>query len=177
MGRFACVLRGINVGGRRKLKMIDLKAQLTQLGFENIETYIQSGNVVFDSQENDAKKIEEIVTNMISDVFDLEVPVVIRSKKDFLAMLEGNPHEVNENSIKSLHLIFLKSQPEQAKFEEILSMDVEGESLNLVHLDLILKCGEKYSQVKLNNAFVERKLKVSSTTRNWKTIVKIKDLL
>jgi uncharacterized protein (DUF1697 family) len=157
--------------------MVDLKEALTAKGLSNIETYIQSGNVVFDADVPNLKVLEEQVKELIASTFGFDVPVIIREKNDFLKLINTNPFEINEVSLRQVHMIFLKERPITENVDLVKSLIPEGEELVFVEKDLILKCGEKYSQVKMNNAFIEKKLKVSATTRNWKTVLKLKEMV
>lgn len=110
MNKKIAILRGINVGGKRKILMADLKALCEQLGLENVKTYIQSGNLIFTSGLINSE-IENILEKAISDKFGFDVPVAVRDSKDLRASIDRNPYFYNDADIDRLHLTFLKEKP------------------------------------------------------------------
>lgn len=157
--------------------MSDLRSSLTKLDLSEVQTYIQSGNIVFNSNESDAKLLESQIKSLIETDFNLDVPVIIRGKEAFLDLIEYCPFEINETSLKQIHFTFLKEEvaiENQNILNELIPSD---EELVFLNQDIILKCGERYSQTKLNNGYIEKKLKVSTTTRNLKTVLKLKELV
>ena len=173
MNKFVALLRGINVGGHRKIKMADLKSSLQKTGFKNIQTYIQSGNIVFEteliSEDIIGKKIEEII---MKD-FGFEVPAIINSKTDFYQIYQQIPYERNE----SLYVVFLKDVPEPDNISHFNSVIFENEEFKYVNKAVYLKLKQPYHESKLDHSFIEKYLKVRATARNYKTIGKIVELL
>lgn len=175
---YIALLRGINVGGKRKILMADLKAMFVRLAFSNILTYIQSGNVVFSSTKKEsnvnlADKIEKAILND----FGFEVPVMVRSAQEFKALLASNPYYNGAVSdVDRLHLTLLKEVPEIAAIEKLKQVDVGDDEFEIVGSSVFIFCTKQYRDTKLGNNFFERKLKVGATTRNWKTILKLIEL-
>lgn len=173
MNKFVALLRGINVGGHRKIKMTDLKSSLEETGFKNIQTYIQSGNIVFEtelkSEDIIGKKIEEII---MKD-FGFEVPAIINSKADFVQIYQQIPYEKNE----SLYVVFLKDVPEPDNISHLNSVIFGNEEFKYVNKAVYLKLNQPYHKSKLDHRFIEKYLKVKATARNYKTIGKIVELL
>ena len=91
MTRYIALLRGVNVGGKAKLKMADLQAALSKAGLEQVRTYIQSGNVVFGSALNDTKKLGQQIEHIIRDAFELEVAVVVFSRTEWRTIIDAAP--------------------------------------------------------------------------------------
>lgn len=176
-GRIA-ILRGINVGGKRKIIMKDLKILFLDMGFRNVETYIQSGNVFFDSDENLSDiEISEKIEYTISNKYDFEVPVIVRSEKDIEEVIQINPfYEVGNVNVNQLHLTFLKDTPTSENCAITESYNFKPDRFKIMGNHVFVYCEGKYHQTKLNNNFFENKLKTAATTRNWKTVLKLLEL-
>lgn len=176
--QYISILRGINVGGKRKLLMADLKVCYTKLGFKNIVTYIQSGNVIFESDENnDELSLSKNIENAIKDTFAYDVPVIVRTVNDLELIIRENPYIQSETyDIERLHLTFLADNPDEKLKQSIKTMDYEPDGFTIKENNAYVFCSGKYSDSKLNNQFFEKKLKVQATTRNWKTVLKLYEL-
>ncbi|AFM03688.1 hypothetical protein Fleli_1252 [Bernardetia litoralis DSM 6794] len=185
MTKYISILRGINVGGKRKILMKDLKELYHNLGFLNVETYIQSGNVIFDSDFNselDRNKISNKIEKAIFEKYAFEVPVILRTKEELLHIQSLNPFIQSEkeegNLINNLHLTFLESIPMAENIEK--SKEIESKTTDkfeIIENNIFIFCNDKYHTSKLTNNFFEKKLKTKATTRNWKTIKKLGELI
>ena len=175
MTKHISLLRGINVGGKRKILMADLKALYAKLGFKNVVSYIQSGNVIFEAKEKDQVKIEEKIYTALKKAYEFEVPVVVRSAEEMEAIIANNPFTVNSEE-KSLHVTFLKEIPCMEHLEKIATFDYPPDKFKIVGKDVYIFCVGKYHKSKLTNSFFEKKLNVGTTTRNWKTVNKLLEL-
>lgn len=175
MKKHIAILRGINVGGKRKLLMADLSKMLSQLGFENITTYIQSGNAIFETKETEISGLENKIKEAISEKFDLDVPVIIRTVEEINALAGENPYD--QENIDQLHVTFLKKEPSGDGLEKIQTYIIpKDDDFRILGKNVYIQCSGRYSDSKLTNKFFEDKLKVSATTRNWKTILKLLEL-
>ena len=167
------MLRGINVGGKRKILMADLRQLFEKLGYSNISTYIQSGNVIFDYDRIvEAKELEEKIQEAIFDTYGFEVPVIIRSVNEIEHSILNNPF-LDSNEIERLYLTFLKETPNTINLEKINEYNSPTDNFKIMDKDVFISCSGKYSDSKLTNTFFEKKLKVTATTRNWKTVNKL----
>ena len=175
MTKHISILRGINVGGKRKILMADLKKLYAKLGFKNVISYIQSGNVIFEAKENDQAKIEAKIYKAIKKAYDFEVPVVVRSAEEIAQIISNNPF-TSKSEEESLHLTFLKEIPLDGNLEKIATYDYPPDKFKIVGKDVYIFCVGKYHKSKLTNNFFEKKLKVGATTRNWKTVNKLLEL-
>ena len=175
MTKHISILRGINVGGHRKILMADLKALYTKLGYKNIVSYIQSGNVIFEAKEKNQTKIEEKIYNAIKKNYGFEVPVVVRSAEEIAQIISNNPF-TKKSEEESLHLTFLKEIPKEENLEKIKTFDYAPDKFKIVGKDVFIHCIGKYNKTKLANNFFEKILKVGATTRNWKTVNKLLEL-
>lgn len=170
MTTYISILRGINVSGQKLIKMDALKKMYENLNFENIQTYIQSGNVIFSSKEKDPKKIEKIISSKIETEFGFEVPVIVLNRKSLATIIENN--QIAKNNLKNilfLHVTFLGDNPTQFDKESIIKMKQPEEEIEFTQHAVYLYCPNGYGKTKLNNNFLENKLKVKATTRNWRT--------
>lgn len=178
MTKYISILRGINVGGKRKILMADLKELYKSLGFENVITYIQSGNVIFTSKMKDhniafAKKIKDA----IFEKYGFDVPVIIRSVEELKNILQINPFLKKEGvQVENLCLTFLSEVPTDANLAIINTYDYSPDLFQIIGNNTFIFIQGKYHQSKLTNNFFEKKLKVSATTRNWKTVNKLLEL-
>ncbi len=167
---YISILRGINVSGQKIIKMDDLKKMYENLKFENIQTYVQSGNVTFSSKQNDAKKIEKIISAQIKIEFGFDVPVIVLSAKALEVIIENNSFAKDKLKDTSfLHVTFLANSPTKFDKESIIKKKQINEEIEFTSSAIYLYCPNGYGKTKLNNNFLETKLNVTATTRNWKT--------
>lgn len=173
-----CLLRGINVSGRKTIRMTDLRALFASLGFTAVETYLQSGNVVFDAEGSDASTMAARINDAIERSFGFDVPVIVRERGRFSRVVEQNPL-LGFDGIDDakLHVTFLASAPAAANLAWPDSFDPAPERL-AVHGDCVyLYCPNGYGRSKLSNNFIERLLGTVATTRNWKTVNALHEIL
>jgi len=173
--RHIAILRGINVSGRNKILMKDLKDLLENNNFFNVETYIQSGNIAFDSDEtikND--KLEQLISNLINIKYSYRIPTIVRTQNELIKIIENNPFEKDESIKKEkLYFTFLKEKPKKENINKLSQNDYSPDIFKYSQKVVYLHVPDKYGNTKLSNTFFERKLKVSCTTRNWKTTMKL----
>jgi len=178
MTKFIALLRGINVGGKRKVLMADLKTLFSNLGYSNCITYIQSGNIIFDS--NDKKENSQLAATIQKAIFDhyqFEVPVMVRNLNEWKQTIEKNPFFKNSDiSIDRLHLTLLDKNPEEEQIKKLNTTDFGADKFVNIGQDIFICCEGKYSDSKLTNTLFEKKLACQATTRNWKTVLKLSEL-
>lgn len=154
--------------------MADLKSLCEELNLKNVGTYIQSGNLVFNSNKQNSE-IENILEEAITDKFGFDVPVIVRSSEELQTSIDNNPFFETDAAIDQLHLTFLKEKPGQEYKEKILTFKFD-DKFKISDKDVFLFCTGKYHQSKLTNNFLEKKLHTVATTRNWKTVLKLYEL-
>lgn len=177
MTTYISILRGINVSGRNLIKMDALKKMYAQLGFEQITTYVQSGNVVFTAKKADVKKLGEKISKQIETDFGYQVPVIVLTKTLLQKIVEENPFAGDPQKDSSfLHVTFLAEPPSTYEPKDIEDKKLPGEELHYSDNAVYLFCPGGYGNTKLSNAFLEKKLKVAATTRNWKTTTELLNL-
>lgn len=160
------------MGGAKKILMEDLKKVYEELGYKKITTYIQSGNVIFQSADHlSDKELAEIIGKAISEKYGYEVPVLARTVEEMEATLINNPFLRDKNlDQEKMHVTFLAELPEKEYLESIRKYDYSPERFEIVGKDVFLYCPNGYGTSKLSNNFIENKLKVLATTRNWRTV-------
>jgi len=174
MTTYISMLRGINVSGQKKIKMEELKELYISLGFKNIQTYIQSGNVIFVSSDKIVSKLINKIERKIKKSFGFEVLVLIRTKNDLKKLIDNNPFAKKDNS--KLLVTLLSDTPLLSPIDEITKIKDDSEEFLISGKEIYLFCPNGYGKSKLSNNFFERKLKLSATTRNWKTVNKLLEL-
>lgn len=178
MTKYLAILRGINVGGKRRLKMSDLKALFESLGFSKVQTYIQSGNVIFETSENNSDQISKEIEKAILERYNYKVPVIIRTASELKKAIAANPYYVpEEKDVKGLHLTFLKAKPGENEIQKAMEANFAPDEFEILGKHIYLHCQGKYSDSKLSNTFFESKLKIPGTTRNWRTMLKLEKML
>lgn len=175
MNRKIGILRGINVGGKRKILMADLKSLCEELGLKNVKTYIQSGNLIFNSDKPNSE-LENKLEKAITEKFGFDVPVIVRTEKELESSISKNPFIAKDADIYQLHLTFLKEKPNEEDIERILTFNYEPDKFKIAEKDIFIFCAGKYHESKLTNNFFEKQLEVGATTRNWKTVMKLSEL-
>lgn len=176
MSTYIALLRGINVSGQKLIKMTDLKELFEVRGFQNVQTYIQSGNVIFSSKEKSSDKIKNIISNSIKQKFGFDVGILILTSDMIEYVLRNNPFIKKKKEVDKLYVTFLAEQPSTDNIKKLNSIDYSPEEYILDGRVVYLHVPNGYGKAKLNNNFFENKLKVEATTRNWKTINKLWEL-
>ena len=172
MQTYIAILRGVNVGAQKKVLMAELKEVLKKLKLQNIATYIQSGNIVFKSaeklsNEDFAAKIEKAIHKH----FKFEVPVLVRNAAEWKKAIAANPFPKNKKiDLARVHVTFLSAEPAKALIDEIKKISYPPDEFVINGKEVYLHTPGGYGETKLSNSFFEKKLKVTATTRNWKTV-------
>jgi uncharacterized protein (DUF1697 family) len=165
------MIRGINVGGHRPLKMDRLRAIHEALGFQSVRTYLQSGNAVFTAQTPDADRHGAALERRIRRDCGFEVAVAVRSSQEMTAALEANPFLGRPGvDPRFLHATFLVRPEAGASLGGADLPLAQGEAAVLLGAVVYLYCPFGYGVTKINNAFFERRLSARATTRNWQTV-------
>jgi uncharacterized protein (DUF1697 family) len=164
---FVCLLRGINVSGQKKIRMQDLRELCESIGFHNVETYVQSGNVVLDTSETHTKTIETSIVDAVRERFGFEVPVIVRSNEELPQVANCNPF-TDQGGIgeKRLAVVFLADEPSASRLESIDISSLTEDRFAAVGRHIYLHCPRGFGRTKLSNNFFEHRLQLTATTRN-----------
>jgi uncharacterized protein (DUF1697 family) len=175
MGRYIALFRGINVGGNNLLPMKELKALLEDMALNEVKTYIQSGNVVFRSEENDAGLLAGRIGAEIEDRRGFEPLVLLLQTEELERAMESNPFPEAEPEPKTLHLNFLLSIPENPDLGALEELKTANERFELKGRVFYLHAPNGIGRSKLV-ASLEKLLGVPATGRNWRTVCKIMEI-
>lgn len=178
MKTYIALLRGINVSGKNLIKMAELKQLFATIGFENAITYIQSGNVIFTSKENNTSKIETKITKAIKTKFGYDIKVLVITKNELEITFNANPYTIiSDVNITKLCVTFLRNTPTLENIPQIEKLVADTKDTSkITKKSIYLHCPTGFAKTKLTNNLFERKLKTDATTRNWRTITKLVEL-
>lgn len=177
MNKFTALLRGINVSGQKQIKMAELKSLFEDLGFKDVETYIQSGNVIFSSKEKSIEKIEEKISSSLKKKFGFEAETIVVTSEEIESVLDKNPFLKRKTDFEKLYVTFLSEIPNEEYLIKLEASDYSPEQFIIVGKIIYLSLPNGYGRTKLNNNFFEKKLNVSATTRNLKTVKALHELI
>jgi uncharacterized protein (DUF1697 family) len=176
MRTYVALLRGINVGGKNKLPMAALRDLLTDLGHEDVVTYIQSGNVVLKAASKPAVVAKEIADGIEAE-FGLQVPVIVRSRAELSRVVSGNPYLAPGADPATLHVMFLAAKPSAAAIAKLDPQRCPPDRFTVHGREIFLQLPNGMGRTKLTNDYFESRLGVPGTARNWKTVNKLLDLI
>jgi len=177
--KYISILRGINVSGQKKIIMKDLVLLYLNLGFSHVVTYIQSGNVIFETPEKDQSKLMTLICESIKTKYNFDIPIIIRKQRELQKIMHNLPFsEIAKDEMETKVLVtFLSGKPSQANTDALLKFAKPPEQMIIRGKEVYLYCPNGYGKTKLSNNFIEKKLNVDGTTRNWKSITKLNELL
>ncbi|MGD0987111.1 MAG: DUF1697 domain-containing protein [Candidatus Sulfotelmatobacter sp.] len=168
---YVCLLRGINVGGHKKIKMDQLRTSIEALGFEQVKTYIQSGNVVFNGAKASPASLCGKIEKIILDDFGHSVSAVIRTADEMKKVLAGNPF-LKERGVdpEKLHVMFLSDAPESLALDKLAALIAPPEQFRCVGKDLYFHLPNGVGESIVMKKPINRVLAVTTTMRNWRTV-------
>jgi uncharacterized protein (DUF1697 family) len=177
MNTYIALLRGINVSGQKKIKMDELQDIFEDLNFSVVETYIQSGNVAFQSENTDQYDLARLVKDEINEKYGFNVEVIVLSQDEIQNVLDRNPFiDDPTKDPERFYVTFLSEKPSTDKIENLKTYDYNPEEYHLINTTIYFYAANGYGRAKMNNNFFENKLKVFATTRNWKTVNKLVEI-
>jgi uncharacterized protein (DUF1697 family) len=172
------LLRGINVSGQKLIKMEDLRKLMETAGFENVKTYIQSGNIIFESRESNKAKISAMIKKLISDHYGFDVSILMLNHANLEKAIANNPFlREKDIDLKQVYVTFLSESPVEEHIEKFKTSNIEKDIAIILGDVMYLKYFISAGTTKLTNALIENRLKVVATTRNWNTTLKLMELL
>lgn len=171
---YIALLKGINVGGHKKVPMAELRELLTKSGFENVQTYIQSGNVILESSEKNTQKIEGVIMKAILGYFGFEVSVLVKTREDLKRIFSDCPF--SEEKKKASYFMMLHEIPDNALVKIASEKVYDGETYKIIKNCIYYYSAKGFGKSKFNVNFFERKLETFATARNYNTMVKLLSL-
>ena len=175
-GRYVAFLRGINVGGKNKLLMADLRQIFQEAGCDEVSSYIQSGNVLFRASPSQASDLPRAISETIATRFGYQVPVIVRELQELKRLAAANPFLREGQEPNALHLMCLASSPRP---EQIASLDHKRSAPDAFALrgnSIYLYFPNGTARSKLTTGYFDRVLSTTSTIRNWNTLNKLIEL-
>ena len=173
---YVALLRGINVGGRNKLPMRELTAVFVEAGGEDVRTYIQSGNVVFQADPSVADGLPARITAAIAAGRGYQIPVVVRTAADIARVVHGNPFLAAGADPSKLHVGFLAEAPDPARVAALDPDRSPPDAFEVRGNEVYLHFPNGVARSKLTNVYFDRTLGTISTVRNWRTVCKLHEM-
>lgn len=171
------LLRGINVSGHRMIKMEALKIALEKIGFQNVQTYIQSGNVFVDTDEENPAKVGFIIKLEIQKTFGHDVPVVVIAQKDLELCLKNNPYlKIPDFDSKKLYVAFISTVLKPENINDLKISNFKPDEAIIDNNRIYIKYDIGAGKTKLDQNYIEKKLNVIATIRNWNSVNKMLEM-
>jgi uncharacterized protein (DUF1697 family) len=172
--RYAALLRGINVGGRQKVPMAELRLLLGNLGLAEVSTYLQSGNALFSCDQRPHGELAEAIKAGVAERTGISCSVLIRTGEELASVVVRTPHAEPDNPARYF-VAFLSAEPDQARADSVLAQSFDPDQIWISGREAYLWC-PSMPDSKLTNVFIERQLGVTATARNWNTVLKLAEL-
>ncbi|MFC0777213.1 DUF1697 domain-containing protein [Flavobacterium sp. HJSW_4] len=167
------LLRGINVSGHNMMKMEALKAMLENLGFQNVRTYLQSGNVFVDSEE-EASKVGFMIKQEIFKVFGHEVPVVMITKENLQSCFDNNQFlKEKDVDTKKLYVAFVSMDLKKESINDLKISQFKPDEASIDENRIFIKYAVGAGKTRFDQKYIEKKLNVTATIRNWNTVTNL----
>lgn len=175
MNTYIALFRGINVGGHNRLSMKNLRSLMEGLGYRNVDSYIQTGNVVFQTVEENIRKLSGDISTEVKKNYGFEPYVMVLTLEELKQAVESNPFPEAESDPKSLHLNFLISEPRDPDLDSLENYKKDSERFELIDKVFYLHAPDGIGRSKLAGK-TEKLIGVSMTGRNWRTVQKILEI-
>ena len=176
MGRLVVLLRGVNLAGRNRVSMPALREALEDAGFTDVATYVQSGNVVLTSREA-AKRVGTDVERLLAERFDLDIRVIVRTRAELAAVVDRNPLAKIATDPRRYQVTFLKSPLGADVFPKLEAVATDGERVKHVGREVYAWHPDGVGRSKLAVLLAGKGLGVTATARNWKTVMRLLELV
>jgi len=174
---YLALLRGINVGGKNKLPMKDLTEMFVAAGCDNVRSYIQSGNVIFRAAPRVSSQVAGLITAQIATCFGYRTPVVLRTTKQLEDVICHNPFLKVGAAEATLHVLFLADLPDPRRVDGLDPDRSPPDAFIVRGQEVYLQLPNGVARTKLTNDYFDSKLATTSTGRNWRTVMKLLELM
>jgi uncharacterized protein (DUF1697 family) len=176
MTTYVALLRSVNVAGHGRLAMPELKDSFLALGYTDVATYIQTGNVVFKSPSRSAPKLETAIEQQLESAFGSTPKVIVRTAAELARAVATSPYPDRGADPSRHHVTFLAAAPSKANLAKFNPPESGRDELTVIGREVYVHTPDGYANTKLTGTYLERHLGVSSTTRNWNTVTKLNAL-
>lgn len=165
------MIRGINVSGQKKIKMNELRKMYEDIGFKNVRSYIQSGNVLFEDKSKNQNELAKKIEKKILENFGYDVSLFVLTPEELISIRKSNPFMKRKDvDVSRLYVSISLNKPDKNLVDKIITIDFKPDEFIIKDKTIYLYCPVSYGNSKLSNNFFENKLKVIATTRNWNTV-------
>jgi uncharacterized protein (DUF1697 family) len=167
---YIAILRGINVAGHNPIRMKQLRDLCNLLGFQSVETYVQSGNIVFQTKMENPSVLSKRINERLLQSSGFNAPVVVRTRGEMQSVIANNPF-VKERGVdpSKLHVTFLSETPKKGSRKRLEALATSPDRFHAAPREIYLYCPNGYGRTQISNTAIEKALSVTATTRNWNT--------
>ncbi|MEZ5015499.1 MAG: DUF1697 domain-containing protein [Flavipsychrobacter sp.] len=174
MAKYIAFFRAINVSGSRIIKMELLRETISSMGFKNIATYIQSGNLYFETRTSKNETLAKKIEKHLLEQLNFEVEVIVRSMEELKKTDQQDPYQhIEVDKTVAVYTNFLSAMPEKEQIELLYSYNNDIEECKIIGQELYYLCYKNKGKTKMTNKLIESKLKVFATSRNRNTVRKL----
>ncbi len=174
--RYLALLRGINLGGKTMVKMEKLRETFEMLGFKNVKSYINSGNIAFDTRKTSEEKLVKQIEDAVEKGFNRRFSVMVREQALIPQLLASNPFDGEFQSHKEMHVLFLEREMDDDALK-VLRADAPPEERFIARgREMFLHLPMGVAESLMGRGLIEKKLKIAVTARNWRTVEKLAEL-
>lgn len=168
------LVRAINVGGHNKVGMADLRGVLTELGFGDVRSLLQSGNLVFDTRARRGDRLESMLEKAAQTTLGLDARFFVRSAREWKAIIARNPFQREaQRDPKQLAVVFLKRVPDRKSVQDLRRWIPGRETIEVKGREAYIVYPDGMGRSRLTNAVIEKRLETRSTGRSWNTVLKL----
>ena len=166
-------IRGINVGGNKMMPMADVKALYESMGFKEVRSHLQTGNIIFQSAAGDSAKLGKRIEAAMEKTFGFHRDVMIRTPAQLESVIKHNPFKKETSGPSWLVVMFLAGAPDKAAVQDLQGAYTGPEKFHVSGTEMYIYYPGGMGRSKLGNAFIEKKLKVAGTMRNWNVVTRV----
>ncbi len=174
--RYVALPRGINVTGSNMIKMTELKSAFEALGFKNVVTYINSGNLAFDTTKTSETTLVKKIAPILEKMAGRPISVMVREQKDIEGVLKNNPFDGQYESHKEMHVLFLEREITDDQLAKVRAAAPKEERFVAKGREMYLHLPMGVAESVMGRGLIEKKLKIAVTARNWRTVEKLATL-
>lgn len=173
MPNYVALLRGINVGKHNRIAMADLRELVERVGYTDVRTHLNSGNVVFSGPSGENRRIAAEIEDAIRKELGMDVPVVVRSANEIREIVKNNPFQDHAADHKTLHVSFLSATPDPEAVKALATIERGDDDYRVIGDNVYLHYPNKLTGAVFMPDGLDKALNVTATSRNWRTVTKL----